>query len=169
MANYAAFSEDDGQRIARAVTRVEGVPAPARMRRRLPPRALGGGGETCPIVIEFAIYGAPTGGTVSIDWYLDSGSGLASDTITFSHDDDAASFLAAVEAHSEITASDDVAVFGGPLPFAGMYIVFKKSGAFGAATMDSEVYLPTLNTNSLTGGSNPYPVMLFKTGFTWPS
>lgn len=164
MANYAAFSESDGERISRAVTRVEGTPQQARMRRR---RSSPGGPCVCLNVIELALHGEPTGGTISLDWTLDpDGESQATETITLNFDDETTDVSTAIQVHSLVN-SGDFKVRGGPFPSTAIYLISQSGGQYSGAKLEENIWLPYLNTNSLTGGSSPHIVITQKTCFNW--
>jgi len=120
-----------------------------------------GGDCTCITVYEIKPVGGPTGGTLTMNIGIDDGAIVTTESITFDWNEGAAGALTALEGHSKI-ASGDIAVKGGSMPAAALYVVFLSSG-----DLNREQPLPSTGTNSLTGGATPHFQYAYMTNADW--
>lgn len=102
-----------------------------------------GGCETQNTIWDITIFGAPTGGTISLPV---TANGVTT-TVTFNWNDSASTFKSTLAAgHAEI-ATTDIDVTGGPFPSSTMRVEF--IGDYENTLLP----IPTVNYGSLTGGT----------------
>ncbi len=143
--DIGVFTREGAKKVAEATRRVMGGPQSVITVPHRPARTPPGGGCSCITVYEIFFEGSVTGGTLDLDVGVWDGSSTTTETLTLNYDDTRSEVQTEFETHSEI-ASGDIDVKGGPLPDAGVYVIFKSSG-----DRNYDQPLPAINSNSLTG------------------